>query len=169
MNKDTVWIISSTDRALSQPILSYIEQQAKEFAILTNGKLNAYLERTSTPWSTFLRELAAASRITTRSNKRSSVQDASDFYRKYTYEFFIADEIHNYELSLFQITCNDLLPAFVTIDSDIAEEEDMDKELSIESLEEFKDVFISIVQSNKVVYIISKLLSLSDPDSLETT
>ena len=104
-------------------------------------------------------------------------KDASNLYLKQTYEFIIADEAHKYELSLFQITCNDTLPATLAIDPTIAEELSLDKQFEIGSLDRFKETFEEIVRSRKVIYIIDRLMkppvvidesspqSISDSDS----
>ena len=164
MNNDSVWILSADKKESSKPILDYIIQQADDLLEKTGGKLKAALEATGIPLAQFAKRLSDLTPRVGRSNNHAKARDASTFYERHTYEFFIVDESHNYELSVFQITCNDQVPVLVVIDDDIAEDADMDKEQYVDSLEEFKGLFRDIVTSDKVVYIIDKLLHLPDPE-----
>ncbi len=64
--------------------------------------------------------------------------------------------------SLFQVTCNDTFPVTLLIDPTIADESSLDSKEEVENLDEFCSIFSGIVRSRKVVYIIDRLLHLSD-------
>ncbi len=164
MSEKSLWITSVGENKSSQPILDYIINQGEELKKQTNGKIRGVLTVAGASWNALIDTLSLfVSTIPYQPTHHKDLKDASDLYKKKTYEFLIIDEIHKYELSVFQLTCNDTLPVNLTIDSTIAKEEKIEENKNIYSLDTFKTVFKEIVTSEKVVYVIDRLLKLPDP------
>lgn len=172
MSNQSIWILSDESEQSSLPIINYIQEQGRELSYDTNGKLKGVLVHAGVSWKEMATVLSNTVDGITNGLYHTSfskgAKDASRLYYKQTYEFIIVDEAHKYELSLFQITCNDTLPASLAIDPTIAEESSLSKQVEIGSLERFKDIFEDIVRSRKVIYIIDRLMKLP-PDTNETS
>lgn len=161
MPEKSVWIINSDKNGSSQPIIDYITKQGTILGEETCGKIKGVL----LPAEYSLRNLAIdGADAFIRSFSTKGFQNASDLYANKLYEFFIIDEIHRYELSVFQIKYNAILPVTLTIDRTIANEANLKETQRIHSLETFKSVFEKIVTTNKVVYIIERLLNMPLPE-----
>ncbi len=166
MSEKTLWITSVGDDKSSQPILDFIRNQGKDLSDQTNGRIKGVLVKAGASWASLIDTLSLISgQVPYHPTRHNGVKDAGDLYNKTTYEFLIVDEIHKYELSVFQITCNDTLPADLSIDSTIAKEEKLEEHCSIFSLDSFTSKFTEIVTSRKVVYVIDRLLKLPDPQT----
>lgn len=164
MSENSLWITSIGEDKSSQPILDYIRNQGKDLSDQTNGKIKGILVKAGSSLASIVDALSLISgQAPYNPTHHKGLNDASELYNKTTYEFLIVDEIHKYELSIFKITCNDTLPANLSIDSIIAKEESLDSNCSIFSLEDFKGIFRRIVTSDKVVYVIDRLLKLPEP------
>lgn len=163
MNSESMWLISVEDHEPSKPIFDLINQQANYLSTETGGKVKGVLARATSSWHQIAQAISSTAAFLTdaySSTHNHNANDASDLYNKKTYEFYIINEEHNYELSLFQITCNDTLPATMVIEPTIASEEGLKETIEIDSINEFTDIFRSIIRSNKVTYIIDRLLKL---------
>lgn len=172
MSNEPEWIIANQNELPSQPVMDYIKQKGAELAKVTEGKLTAVLVRAGVSWKDVATTLADAFDGITNGHYHATLSkdatDASNLYKKKTYEFLIVDDIHKYELSLFQITCNDILPASLLIEPTIAEEASLQKHIEIDNLEKFKEVFEEIIHCRKVIYIINRLIKLPPPLQTET-
>ena len=166
MAENSIWVTSVEKNNSSRPIIEYIIDQGNDLSKQTNGKIKGVLVKAGAAWDSFVDILTLlGSQIPYHPTHHNELNDASELYKKRTFEFLIVDEIHKYELSVFQITCNDTMPVKLRIDPTIAREEKLEESSDIRSLETFKDIFEEIVTSEKVVYIISRLLSLPDPQT----
>ncbi len=163
MPEKSVWIINSDKNGSSQPIIDYITKQGTILGEETCGKIKGVLLPVEYPLSNFA-IAGADALLKIRSPSMNGFQNASGLYANQTYEFLIIDEIHRYELSVFQIKYNAILPVTLTIDRTIASEANLKETQRIHSLETFKSVFEKIVTTNKVVYIIERLLNMPLPE-----
>jgi len=172
MSNETIWILSNQNERPSKPVIDYILQQGADLAQATEGKLTGLLVHAGVSWrdvtSTLVDALGGITNEHYHATLSKDATDASYLYKKQTHEFVIVDETHKYELSLFQISCNDTLPASLLIEPTIAEEASLQKHIEIYNLEEFKKVFENIIHCRKVIYIINRLIKLPPPLQAET-
>lgn len=167
MSENSYWIISVADNQSSEPILDFIIEQGEVLKKETNNKIRGVLTKAGASWNTVIETMSKLTLTALyQPTHHKGLKDAANLYTKSTYEFLIVDEIHKYELSVFQITCNDTLPIKLNIDPLIAKEEELDESIDVTSLEAFKSLFRKIVTSDKVVYIIDRLLKLPDPEPI---
>ena len=162
MKNETIWIIDSDSDRSSKPVIDYIIDQGKDLERQTNGRVKGELALAGTSFIDSINLIQAIAKPVYSPTQHKDMKDASALYTKVTYEFFIVDKCHNYELSVFKITCNDIMPVSLSIDPTIAKESRIDQTMEINSLETFQKCFGDIVSTQKVRYIIRKLLELSN-------
>lgn len=165
---DSKWIISDTGNEATQPVFDFINEQIAFLCQETGGKVVAALEPAKKRWDEIAESITAAASFLTGAypqTHHSGVGNAADLYKKSTYEFYIMDSGHNYELSVFQIVCNDTFPLTIVIEPSISEEaEFLSNRFVIEDFKRFERDFQSIVQTNKVRYIVSRLMNLASEE-----
>ena len=167
MKGESLWITSVDDHEPSKPVLDFIKEQASYLSEETGGKVKAVLAPAGTSWRSIISSLSLFSEDSYHPTHHSNANDASSLYKKRTYEFYIVDEKHNYELSVFQITSNDTLPASLAIEPTIASEAGFETnitDIQVNSLKEFISMFEEIIRSNKVMYIIDRLIKMHSYD-----
>ena len=163
----SAWIIDTNFAPSSKPILEYIIAQGKMLEDETNGRVKGILIHGGTSFRNTIALLQAIATPAYSPTQHKDMKNASELYSKQTYEFFIVDSKHNYELSVFKLTCNDQMPVSLNVDPTIALESEVSQNSDIDDLETFQKVFVRIVTSRKVRYIIKKLLEM--PETEETT
>ena len=163
----SAWIIDTDYAPSSEPILEYINEQGKMLEEDTKGRVKGMLLHGGTSFRDSIALLQAIATPVYSPTQHEDMKNASELYNKQTYEFFIVDKKHNYELSVFKITCNDKMPVSLSVDPTIASESGVSQKSDINSLETFQKEFDRIVTSRKVRYIIMKLMEL--PETEETT
>ena len=146
---------STTDESLK-----FLKEQAEALEGLTGGNVKAIfgIKRSNglTGLSKTLKELSKSA------NKSRSANDASELYNCQTYEFYITDKNLKYELELFTLYCNDLFPMIINIDETISKEAFITEKLTILNNERLIEIFSNIIRTNKVKYVINKLIEMVD-------
>jgi hypothetical protein len=72
------------------------------------------------------------------------------------------DKYRQYELSVFDMICNDEYPIDVRVEKTISEEERLPPEFTAHSYQEFLSFFKAVIGANKVNYIIRSLMKRID-------
>lgn len=162
---ENLWVIKDLPSEKStENLIKFINEQVKYLSEGTSGKVQAnFIPRRSTMFEALGEMVLSTSSFSSNRNRKG--EDASKLYRKSQYEFFISDNKSRYELAVFDLLFNDSYPVKIFIESDIATEAKLEKEIEIQNIQQFQDIFQKIIQSNKVVYIIGKLMKL--PDEVE--
>ena len=175
MADKSLWIVSETGGTSAQPIIDFLINQAMDLANQTDGKVIAeFIIREDTAIN-MLRVLSRIGQGIDEIMHADGAQSASTMYAKMTYDFFITDKYNQYELTLFQLHSNGIMPVEIIIDDTIAYEAKVQEKEQIKTLEDLEAVFKKIVRTNKVIYIISRLMKLTDetaqtkPDTAEET
>lgn len=163
----SAWVIDTDFAPSSEPILEYIIGQGKMLEEETKGRVKGILSHGGTSFRNSIALLQAIATPAYSPTQHKDMKNASALYSKQTYEFFIVDNKHSYELSVFKITCNDQMPVSLSVDPTIALESGIPQKSDIDDLETFQKEFARIVASRKVRYIIMKLLEM--PETEETT
>lgn len=170
MANDFEWIIKPIDNEPTSPVFDFLRKAADALAMQTGGKVLGTVAESGHPFGETLSVIAEISRGLYPPRLFSSSKDADDIYEKTNYYFIIYDKAHSYELPAFSMKCNDLMPISVSIDSTIAQEEGLQEKCEVSSFSAFQSLFRHIMQSKKVIYIISHLAQLPDvPEAISDT
>lgn len=164
---ESLWKIDTDFSPSSEPVLRFIIKQGEILGEETKGRVKGVLNHGGTSFRDSISLLQAIATPAYSPTQHKDMKNASELYNKQTYEFFIVDNKHNYELSVFKITCNDKMPVSLSVDPTIAMESGISQKSDINDLETFRNEFAKIVASRKVRYIIMKLLTM--PEDEKTT
>lgn len=162
MSSGFEWKINPMNEQFTSPVIDYIIECGRDLEKQTEGKVIGILAKAKHPLADALMKFAELGSGIYPAKLNSKAKDATLLYEKGEYQFIICDKAHSYELCVFTMSCNNLMPISVIIDSTIASEAKVDEKIEIHSFKSFKDLFSRIVTSNKVVYIISCLMNLPD-------
>ena len=164
--KYNVWKTLLKQEKPIQPILDYINEQAELLKEATAGKVLAKFSENNTGVELLLSGLGKAMAESYQLFwSKKDVADAATLYTKVYYEFIIYDAKHTYELSVFRLGFNDTLPADLYIDPTIAEEAGLQDKHEIEEQENFDRLFVEMIKTHKVQYVINRLMQLNDEQS----
>lgn len=167
MTNESNWITGFSAKQTTKPVLEYLKQQAKDLSDQTEGKVHAELAYTNSMAHSIARSMILVTSKLQHGKLFEDSKDASLLYDKTSYDFFIYDEKHKYEFVLFQLECNDMFPVKILMDATVAQEMKMGDALKIESFGAFTQLFVRMIQTNKVVYIIHKLMNLEEREVIE--
>ena len=158
---ENLWMLHDYDVNSTKDIIPFLKEQAAFLSLDTEGNVIAVF--TPKRISTMVKTLSGIARVSQQLSgelpiREQGTKDASELYNRACYEFYITDKKRQYELALFDLWLNDSYPITIqNIDSTIRQEAKMEERYKIDSFEEFKSVFTTIIQVNKVRYIIWKL------------
>ena len=153
---EPLWNIDNSNES-TEKTLQFIEEQANALSELTDGKVLAiFRKRRVGSMEAVARAIKAP--VVSREVMGKSGEDASLFYSKQSYEFYITDKYRQYELSVFDMICNDEYPIDVRVEKTISEEERLPPEFTAHSYQEFLSFFKAVIGANKVNYIIRSLM-----------
>lgn len=157
---DNYWHINDNYKR-SQDVLDFIAAQSELLSQQTDGLVLAKLIK-----KRFDSLAGMQAMITAMESNLSSFhnggEDAGKLYGKITYEFFVTDKDGKYELSIFEISCNDEFPVDLRIEASIAEEARLQTRYTVESYDEFVGYFADILKAKKINYVIRKLKRIAE-------
>lgn len=151
---ESLWKLNMETKEPTAPILEYIKKQALDLKVQTNGRVIAKF--------TEIRLNGLIKQASMLLTKNGLKKDASGLYNGVNYTFYITDQKEQYELDVFSLRCNDNFPVHLTIDETIAQEIQEETTLNVTNSESLKNVFVKMIQSRKVVYVINKLSKMAD-------
>ena len=153
--------------------LILLQEQAKLLETKTKGKVKAEFCRVRYQHKkknnslqlaeTMLRTVSALSAVMPREeiieiDERKNLEDANHFYEQGEYKFEIYSD--KYKFRLFTLEYQSVFPLKLEIEYDIIEDKLVSK--SVNSIDELKSLLGAVFASNKVRFIIQKMIELGD-------
>ena len=170
-NELDLWGNVTSTNGLADSVLPLIQEQAKILETKTDGKVKADFSRVhyqpkikNAPMQlaeTMLRSINALSNIVPReevveADERENLENASHFYKQGEYKFEIYSD--KYKFRLFTLEYQSVFPIKLDIEFGIIEDKSVSK--TINSIDELTSLLRSILTSNKVRFIIQKMIEL---------
>lgn len=165
MSKD-YWVIGDFDVDSTSEITRFLDEQREFLKERTEGNVIAVF--TPRRVNTLVRTATAMQKMLSGESvlhRNDGIKDASSLYDTSYYEFYITDKRKQYELELFELSLADNYPLLVfNVDDTIRVEAGLETEpenrYEINSLSEFIEIYSKIVSTNKVSYIINRLIKM---------
>lgn len=172
-NELDLWGNVNATNGLAGSALLIIQEQAKLLETKTEGKVKAEFCRVRYQHKkannslqlaeTMLRTVSALSAVMPRDeiveiDERKNLENASHFYEQGEYKFEIYSD--KYKFRLFTLNYQSVFPLTLEIEYGIIEEKVVAKKVN--SIDELTSLLGSILASNKVRFIIQKMIELED-------
>ena len=159
---ESYWSIGKSNEK-TQETLNFLRTQADLLGQETHGNVLAKFTDKRRSSTAVMQD--ALSQIAVDLNSVHEGENASKLYHRKEYEFYITDSASKYELSIFDIACNDEYPIFLKIDQSIAHEAKLKTDNDVESFQDFKQYFADILRTHKVNYVIRKLQQVAEENT----
>lgn len=172
-NELDLWGNVAETNGSADSVLLLIQEQATLLETKTNGKVKADFSRVRHQYKTkkvssqlaetVLRTVSALSSVMPQQevievDERKHLKDASRFYECGEYKFEIYSE--KYKFRVFTLEYKSVFPLKLEIEFGIIEDKVVFK--NVNSIDELKGLLVSIFTSNKVRFIIQKMIELGD-------
>lgn len=171
-NELDLWGNINADRGSASSVLTLIQEQATLLETKTSGKVKADFNRITYQYKTerttmqmmedMIKSVGALNSVAIPQTKcvevdeREDLEDASRFYEHGKYKFEIYSE--KYKFRLFTLEYQSVFPIKMEIEYGILADKVLTK--NVNSVEELKDLLLDIFTSNKVRFIIQKMIEL---------
>lgn len=171
-NELDLWGDVTQSSGSAKSVLSLIQEQATLLETKTNGKVKADFSRIHYQYKqeqtsmqimqNMLKTMSVLSSVTTSQpqlvevDERKDLEDASHFYEQGEYKFEIYSD--KYKFRLFTLEYKSVFPLKIEVEYGILEDKVVTE--NIKSMEALKSLLISIFVSNKVRFIIQKMMEL---------
>ena len=174
-DKLDLWGNVTANRGAANSVLTLIQEQANLLETKTDGKVQADFSRVHYQYIQKHNYMSALNSLMATVNafnlpstetegkwveedEREDLEDASSFYERGEYKFEIFSS--KYKFRLFTLEYQSVFPLKLEVEYGILEDKVTTK--NVKSMEELKDLLSSIFRSNKVRFIIQKMIELTD-------
>ena len=172
-NELDLWGNVTVANGSADSVLSLIQEQAALLETKTSGKVKADFSHVRYQYKTknaslqlaetMLRTMSALSTVVPKEevievDERKNLENASNLYERGEYKFEIYSD--KYKFRMFTLEYKSVFPLTLEIEYGIIEDKVVSK--NVNSIDELKSLLVSIFTSNKVRFIIQKMIEMSD-------